>query len=227
VFGTSLILFHSVSTMLLLSSTIEHLVRMNSSHYMFCFVLMKVYIVVFFHGFFQTLLRGCAIVGHFSHANNDSSFHRKGVTCYANYSAIYFTCFLYSCNRCAITFYRIIYVPLPLPPSSPYHNAELHRALASTWLCWSLHWHPRAPYQPHDADSKALVIVHHHSTVVLWRLFSPRNYPLPPPHAPRRRAASRREAHALDRGPSFNSTSFRMVRGRRDLAYNSITHICI
>jgi hypothetical protein len=40
-----LILFHSVATMLLLSSTTEHLSCMSSSHYMFCFVLLKVYIV--------------------------------------------------------------------------------------------------------------------------------------------------------------------------------------
>jgi hypothetical protein len=43
-----LILFHSVATTLLLSSTTEHLACMSFSHYMFCFVLLKVYIVAFF-----------------------------------------------------------------------------------------------------------------------------------------------------------------------------------
>jgi hypothetical protein len=220
-----LILFHSVSTMLLLSSTIEHLVRMSSFHYMFCFVLLKVYIVVFFHGFCQTLLHGCAIVGHFSPANHDSSFHRKGVACYANYSAIYFTCCLYSCNRYAIIFYRIIYVPLPLPPSSPCRNTELHRALALTWLCWSLHWHPRtlstACHRLKGLRGRAPPVHCCRLEIVLSSKLS-----LPPPHVPRRRVASRREADALDRSPSFTSTSFRMARGHRALAYNSITHIC-
>jgi hypothetical protein len=46
-----LILFHSVATMLLLSGNdaAQYLILFHSSsHYMFCFVLLKVYIVAFF-----------------------------------------------------------------------------------------------------------------------------------------------------------------------------------
>jgi hypothetical protein len=141
-----LILFHSVTTMLLLSSTTEHLACMSSFHYMFCFVLLKVYIVAFF------LCQLCL------------KLRISSMLCKLLYDL--FLCCLYSCN--ALTFYQIICVPLPLPPSSATSRSSVfvdRCAIPSSAPTHTLSTARRRHQGPCDQRR--------HSIVVLWRLFPP------------------------------------------------------
>jgi hypothetical protein len=130
-----------------------------------------------------------------------------------------FMCCLYSCNRYALTFYRIICAPLPLPLSSPPQRGAPSGTgpdAAPPATTSSLHRLPRAPYRPRVAAPKAVApaTARRHSTAVPRRLLLPRDCPppRPPSRAPCRRPASRRGAGALDRGPSFASTPSRTAR---------------
>jgi hypothetical protein len=123
-----------------------------------------------------------------------------------------FMCSLYSCN--ALTFYRIICAPLPLPPSS----SATSRSPVFAGRCAI----------PSPAPTRTLSTAHRrhqgpcdHAPPLYCRpmeiIPSLKLPPRPPPHAPCRRVASRRRVGALDCSPSFASTP----------SHNSIIHICI